>query len=146
MAKLILSPQQEAFCLAYVEPNATATAAYRAAYNCSKMKPETVNRRAFDLMQDGKITARIQELRDKAAEKAILTLENHLRRLDDLSRKAEADEQYGAAITAEISRGKAAGLYSEKIKHEHTGADGAPIQTQTEILLTLVRPHGHGHD
>ena len=116
MAKLILTSQQEAFCLAYVEPNATATSAYRAAYNCEKMKPETVNRRAFDLMQDGKITARIQELRDAAAERAIVTLEGHLNDLKELREEARADKQYSAAISAEISRGKAVGLYTEKIE------------------------------
>lgn len=117
MATKILTPQQEAFCLAMVDPlTKNASDAYRKAYNCAAWKPATVNRRAFDMMEDGKILARIKELRDAAAAPVKLDLTSHLQRLDDLSHKAEEAEQYSAAISAEISRGKAAGLYTEKIE------------------------------
>ena len=63
-----LTPKQEAFCLAYIETG-NASEAYRRAYSAGKMKPETVNRKAFDLMQDGKITARLADLKEEIASK-----------------------------------------------------------------------------
>lgn len=64
MASEGLTIKQEKFCLLYVETG-NASEAYRKAYNAAKMKPETVNRKAFDLLQNGKITARIAEIRKK---------------------------------------------------------------------------------
>ena len=111
----MLTPKQEKFCLAYLETG-SASEAYRLAYETRKMKPETVNKKAYELTQNGQITARLSELKKPVIEKAQLTLETHLERLDHLSRAAEAAEQYGAAITAETNRGKAAGLYTTKIE------------------------------
>jgi len=56
-----LTPKQERFCQAYIKTG-NASEAYRAAYDCSKMKPETVNRAAKQLLDNSKITARIKEL------------------------------------------------------------------------------------
>jgi phage terminase small subunit len=67
-----LTPKQEKFCLVYLE-SGNASEAYRLAYDASNMKMETVNRRAFDLLQNSKIKARINGLRDAVAEKAIVT-------------------------------------------------------------------------
>lgn len=130
----MLTQKQESFCLAYVETGNTAEA-YRRAYDCSKMKPESIHRKAKDLMDNGKIAARLDELRAPVRERAQLTLESHLARLDYLSRKAEEAEQYSPAIAAEVSRGKAAGLYVER--KEVTGRDGAPLMP-TQILLVAA--------
>ncbi len=43
-----------------------------------------------------------------------MTLEGHLRALAELRDKAKAANQFGAAITAEIARGKASGVHIEK--------------------------------
>jgi len=114
MAKL--TPKQEAFCLEYVRGKGTASDAYRAVYDCKKMKPVTVNREVFDLLNIPKITARIMELREEAAKEAVIDLKTHLNDLKDLRDRAAEAEQYSAAISAEISRGKAVGLYVEKLQ------------------------------
>jgi phage terminase small subunit len=68
--------KQEAFCLAVIDPNVPdATAAYRSAYNCSKMKPATVNREATKLMANPTITTRMEELRAPVIGKLQITLE-----------------------------------------------------------------------
>lgn len=59
-----LTPKQEKFCHAYLEKG-NASEAYRYAYNASRMKPETVNRKAKELLDNGKISARVQQLRDE---------------------------------------------------------------------------------
>lgn len=56
-----LTPKQMAFCLNYVELG-NASLAYRYAYDTDKMKPETVNRCAFELLNNRKVTTRIEEL------------------------------------------------------------------------------------
>ena len=111
-----LTAKQEAFCLAYIETN-NASEAYRRSYNADKMKAETINKRSSELMQNGAITGRLEQLRETVRERAKITLESHLERLNHLSLMAEKAEQYSAAIKAEESRGKAAGLYVEKIEH-----------------------------
>ena len=120
-----LTAKQEAFCLAYIETN-NASEAYRQAYNSSKMKPESVNESASRLLADVKITARLEQLRAPVRDRAQITLESHLERLNHLSLMAEQAEQYSAAIKAEESRGKVAGLYVEKIDHTTNGKDIAP--------------------
>lgn len=111
----MLTQKQEAFCLGYIETG-NGTEAYRRAYGTQKMADKTINEKASKLLAADKIRARLEELRAPVRAKAMLTLESHLERLDDLSRKAETAEQYAAAISAETSRGKAAGLYVEKIR------------------------------
>lgn len=111
-----LTAKQEAFCLAYIETN-NASEAYRRTYDAARMKPETINKRSSELMQDGAITGRLEQLRAPVRDRAQITLESHLERLNHLSLMAEKAEQYGAAIKAEESRGKVSGLYVEKIEH-----------------------------
>ena len=50
-----LTPKQEGFCLSYVEIG-NASEAYRLNYNAEKMKPESVNRMAAELLNNLKIS------------------------------------------------------------------------------------------
>lgn len=109
-----LTPKQEAFCLAYLETG-NASEAYRRAYNTEGMKPETVNRTAKQLLDNHKITTRIHELQSDAAEATQITLQGHLEDLRRLRDAATEAKQYGAAVKAEMARGKAAGLYTERV-------------------------------
>lgn len=66
------------------------------------------------LAKNGKILARLEELRKPVVQSVQMTLEGHLRDLQGLRNMATTAKQFGAAIAAEISRGKAAGLYVER--------------------------------
>ena len=134
---MALTPKQEKFCLVYIETG-NASEAYRQAYCAGKMSATTINRTAKELVDNRKIAARLQELRAPAVEKAQITLEQHLNDLKRLRDLAEVDQKWQAAIQAEVSRGKVSGLYTEK--HELTGKDGGPLQTNLEI--TFIKPHG----
>lgn len=112
----MLTPKQEAFCLAYIETS-NASEAYRSAYNAGKMKAETIHRNAKALLDNNKVATRLQELRRPAVEKAQLTLEQHLIDLQRLRDLAEASQKFGPAVTAEMARGKASGFYVDKIEH-----------------------------
>ena len=90
--------------------------AYRSAFAVgAKTKPETVNQAASRLMSDSNITARVTELRKPVAEKAQITLEGHLDDLLRLRNMAAKEKQYGAAITAEVARGKASGVVTDRL-------------------------------
>lgn len=109
-----LTPQQEAFAQA-VASGLSQSDAYRKAY---KVKPttkaETSQANASRLMADSKVSARVAELRAPVAAKAQITLEGHLDDLKTLRDAALKAEQYSAAISAEVARGKAAGVHVEK--------------------------------
>lgn len=109
----MLTQRQENFCAAYIETG-NATEAYRRAYSTEGMKPATVNRKAKALIDMGKIRARIEEARAPVMEEAALTLQAHLQHLKELRDTAAANGHYAAAISAEIARGRAAGLYTVK--------------------------------
>jgi hypothetical protein len=110
---MALTPKQEAFAQEIASGKSQADA-YRIAFNAGKMKPETIYKRASELMANGEITGRVQELREPVVQKVQLTLEAHLTDLQKLRNMAVKKEQYSAAISAEIARGRAAGLYVEK--------------------------------
>lgn len=74
------TPKQEAFCLAYLKTG-NASEAYRLSYNAGKMKPETVNRKAKELLDNGKIAARLNELNSAAVTDAVMTRQQALERL-----------------------------------------------------------------
>ena len=120
-----LTQKQHAFVLAYLETG-NASEAYRRSYNTERMKPETVNRAAKEMIDNPKISARIEELRAPALEKTLLSLDTHLAELAELKAQARDLGQITGAIRAEELRGRAAGLYVERKRHE--GPDGGPIQ------------------
>ena len=112
---MALTAKQENFCIAYLETG-NASEAYRRAYSTSKMKPESVNRLAKALIDNVKIVSRLSDLRAPAVKKAQITLEQHLNDLKRLRDLAESGEKYGPAIQAEMARGKASGLYVDKVE------------------------------
>ena len=110
-----LTPQQELFAQT-VASGENQSDAYRRAYKVkATTKPTSVNVSAAKLMADPNIRQRVEELKKPIIEAVGLTLESHLARLAHLSKKAEEAENYGPAVTAETNRGKAAGLYTEKV-------------------------------
>lgn len=110
-----LTPKQEAFCHAYIKLG-DSTKAYREVYAPKTTKDATVWRAAKRVMDTSKVRTRIAELRAPAAEACMLDLKTHLEKLAELRDKAMKDSNWSAAIQAEQSRGKAAGLYVDKKK------------------------------
>lgn len=82
-----LTLKQENFCNFYIETG-NASEAYRRAYAAEKMKDETINRVAFDLLNNPKIAARIKELQGELKAVSDITKE---RVLEELSAIAFAD-------------------------------------------------------
>ena len=126
MARL-LTDKQEAFAKHFAE-HGDASKAYRECYDVKpSTKPNTIWRAAHAIADNPKVAARIAELRKPAADAVTLTLEEHLRELASIRDMAKNAGQFAAASSAEMSRGKAAGLYVERKRLE--GALGITVES-----------------
>lgn len=109
-----LTDKMEAFALARASGIPQADA-YRQCYNSKTTNENSVHRKAYDVEHHPLVQARIAELRKPIVEKVQLTLEKHLQELARLKALAEGKENIPAAIKAEELRGKASGLYVDKV-------------------------------
>jgi len=78
-----LTIKQEKFCHAYMETG-NASEAYRRAYACGNMKPNTIRVKASELLKNGNITVTLSKLRDELRETADITKERLLYQLECL--------------------------------------------------------------
>jgi len=85
-----LTIKQENFCNYYIE-SGNASDAYRRAYSCGKMKAETVNNKAFQLLNQDDITARVKELQKEQKNKSDITKERILQELSGIAFSTIAD-------------------------------------------------------
>lgn len=130
MTNLKLTPKQEAFYRAYLETG-NANEAYRRSYNASKMKPETVNRRAQDLLKHGTIAARIAEnnarLRSKAEHQYDVTQERILKELallgfsNMMDYVSLTDDGLASVDFSALTRDQAAAIHEIKVDRIVTG-------------------------
>lgn len=133
-----LTEKQERFCVAYIEKG-NASEAYRLAYDAGNMKPETVTKRASELIANANVAQRVSELRAPVVTRSQLTLEQHLEDLRKLRDSAEKDGQLGVAVQAEIARGKASGHYVKNIEIKHI--DGlAERLARARLAISLETP------
>lgn len=107
-----LTLKQEAFCQAYIENKGNASEAYRTAYAAGKMKAETVNKRAYELMANGEITGRVAELQQEHRTKHDITVSDLLKELDEARQAALSAEtpQASAAVAATMGKARLTGL------------------------------------
>ncbi len=134
-----LTPKQEAFCMAYVETG-NATEAYRQTYDCSKMKPASINRCAKEMLDTPKISSRIDELREEARQRHRLTVDDLLAELEQARQAAQMSDkpQAGAMVAATMGKAKLLGLLVDKA--ELTGKDGQPLGGQPAGVLVVPAP------
>lgn len=79
-----LTPKQEKFCQLYIELG-NASEAYRQSYDCSKMTTEVINVKASELLnKNGKITVRVEELRQAHQQRHNLTVDNIIADLQEV--------------------------------------------------------------
>ena len=71
-----LTPKQQAFLEEYLRNGRNASAAYRHAYDTSRMKEATVNSRAYEMLRHGEIAARLVALAKDSSERLQVTAED----------------------------------------------------------------------
>ncbi|MGC6324214.1 terminase small subunit [Pasteurella multocida] len=113
-----LTLKQENFCLQYIETD-NASEAYRQAYHAENMKPDTINRRASELLSDSKITARIDELKAVHQQRHEITVDDLIRKLEDIYQKAiSGNGSLNTAVNAVMGQAKLLGLDKQTVKLE----------------------------
>lgn len=127
-----LTQKQEAFALAYVETG-NASEAYRRAYDAGKMKPETVTKRASELLANGEVTGRVQQLQAATVERHEITVDDLIRELEEARTAASNQEkpQAAAMVAATLGKAKLLGLLTDKT--ELTGKDGGPVDHSIKV-------------
>lgn len=113
-----LTEKQEKFCRAYIETG-NASEAYRQAYNAEKMKPETVTIKASELLKNGKVRGRVEELKKRHAKRHDYKVDDLLAELEEARKIALQAEtpQTSAAISATLGKAKLLGLDKKLIEH-----------------------------
>ena len=97
MASRGLTPKQEKFCNEYFKTG-NASEAYRRSYNCANMKETTISRNAFTLLENNKITAKVEELKATLEKKTIITKERVVEILASIGEGADRDSDKVAAL------------------------------------------------
>ncbi len=135
MAEINLTPKQEKFCQLYIELG-NASEAYRQAYGASKMKPETINTKAKELLKNGPITVRIKELRAEHKERHNITVDDLITELEEARQIAKDPVKPQPAAMVSATMGKAKILGFDKQVVELSGKDGKPIETINKNIST----------
>jgi phage terminase small subunit len=108
MAKKKLTPRQEKYAQNVAKGMSKKDAAQKAGYS---EKNAARAGSVLDSKANPLVSQRIQALQEKAAKKVELDLSTHLTDLKDIREGAMRNGAWSAAVTAEVARGKAAGLY-----------------------------------
>ncbi len=132
---MALTIKQEKFANIYIELG-NASEAYRQSYNCQKMKDETVNRTANALLNDRKITARIDELRNELAKRHDITKDTLIIELEEARQMAKDTAKASSMVSATMGKARILGLDKQVI--EHTGTNGTPLQLPTFNIVGVV--------
>jgi len=85
-----LTIKQENFCNYYIETG-NASEAYRRSYSCDKMKDETVNVKASELLNNGKITVRVEQLQAELQKRSDITKDEAVKSLTNIARTCISD-------------------------------------------------------
>lgn len=121
---VVLTPKQESFCQKYIELG-NASEAYRQSYDADDMNTNTVNRKAKELLDNGKITARVEQIKREHKKRHNMTVDDLLLELEEARQAALGAEnpQSSAAVAATMGKAKILGLDKQVI--DHTSSDGS---------------------
>jgi phage terminase small subunit len=116
-----LTAKQEKFCQGIVAGLSQADA-YRQAYDAAGMKPDVVAVKASELMANGKVTVRVQELRRPVMDALQYGLKEAMEEADEAFRVAKSKGNGGAMVAAATLRAKLNGLLKDRVDTNVTGA------------------------
>ena len=107
-----LNSKQKLFCKEYFKGQTATDSAVRAGYTKDRKGAKTQG--SVLLNHNPLVRNYLIDLEITASQKDAVSLENHLSTLHDLREEAKDQGQISAAITAEVHRGKAGGLYIDR--------------------------------
>jgi phage terminase small subunit len=130
-----LTLKQEAFAMAYVENGGNASEAYRIAYDVREgTKPETIWQAACRILNDSKVAARVEELKQDLREKHKVTVEALILELEEARQAALQAEtpQTSAAVSATMGKAKLAGLDKQVVEMTGSIQHGVTVSVSFE--------------
>ena len=135
-----LTQKQEAFALAYVETG-NAAEAYRRAYDVKAATlHSTIYSAASRLLADPKISARVNQLQEQAAELTLYTVKQAFEEYETARQLALQEANPSAAVSAINGKVKLFGLEApSKTKTTLEGPDGGPVQF---VIRDMTNPDG----
>tara|TARA_R100000935_G_scaffold6945_1_gene15014 strand:+ start:286 stop:804 length:519 start_codon:yes stop_codon:yes gene_type:complete len=107
-----LNSKQKLFCKEYFKGQTATDSAVKAGYTKDRKGAKTQG--SVLLNHNPLVRNYLIDLEITASQKDAVSLENHLSTLHDLREEAKDQGQISAAITAEVHRGKAGGLYIDR--------------------------------
>lgn len=143
-----LSIEEQEWCV-LVSTGVNNTDAYRQVYpdRGAEWTDGALRVAAHRLSKKANVLLILDSLAEEQRERAHVTLESHLDELGRLAKRAELAGNYGAAVNAEVNRGKVAGLYVERTA-DVTPADPLTLLSQLaetcpEAAQALARKYGY---
>ena len=132
-----LTSKQENFCQCIAD-GMTQADAYRAAYSASKMSAGALHVEASKLLDNPKVSLRVQELKGKLTAKALWTREMSVQALVSAYKIAKGKDN-ASGMTGAIKELNAMHGFNEPTKHELSGPNGGPMDI-TAITINLKKP------
>jgi len=143
-----LSSEEQEWCV-LVSMGENNTDAYRKVYpdRAESWTDGALRVAAHRLSKKANVLLILDSMAEEQQERANVTLESHVSELGRLAKRAELAGNYGAAVNAEVNRGKAAGLYVERTA-DVTPTDPITLLTQLaetcpEAAQALARKYGY---
>lgn len=143
MAELTLTPKQERFCQLYIELG-NASEAYRQSYDADSMNSNAVSVAASNLLDNPKITIRVEQIRKEHAMRHNITVDTLLLELEE-ARKTALDAkklerlQVAAAVAATMGKAKILGFDKQIVDHVSSDGSMTPKDAQP-TRIELVAP------
>lgn len=110
----MLTPKQEKFAQSIALENMNYSDAYRSAYNTDRMTDKTVNEKASLLKDEGKIKARIRELREAATTPKVMTAQKRKEWLTEVVNDPKIDIRVRLQASDQLNRME--GEYIQKVQ------------------------------
>lgn len=127
----MLTQKQESFAQ-NIADGMTQADAYRAAYDCAPTtKPETIQKRACELMADGVISGRVQELRAQLAEKSLWSRADSVNILAEIAQ--DLGNKAGERVSAIKELNAMHGWNKQVIDHQSSDGSMSPAKTPKEM-------------
>jgi hypothetical protein len=129
-----LTQGQYLFTLGLIDPDTTDHAAYLKAYPNQNMSKASLSVEICKLKNHPKISLILKAARLQGLGQALEDRQEHIKRLRELSTKAELSGNLGAAVNAEVNAGKVSGHYIER--HENINETRRQELQERMTLLT----------
>lgn len=132
---MALTPKQESFCKLYMETG-NASEAYRQSYTSAKLNPNALAVEACRMLDRPNISLRINELREVAAKRHAITVDDLLAELEEARQAALGAESPQSAAAVGATMGKAKLLGMDKVVVDNISSDSSMTPKASVTLST----------